>query len=73
MNATTPAFHRSSRTAMSLNTDPATGQRVQTLNTSTLEMGWEAGELRIRCAATRVVLDADRARQKRAPSRGAAE
>lgn len=64
MNATTPAFHRSSRTAMSLNTDPATGQRVQTMTTSRLEMAWVAGELRIDCKTSRVQMDMARGRQR---------
>ena len=62
-------FHSSTRTALSVNTDAATGQRVQLLTTSRLEMNWAAGELQVRCKALRVVMDADRAVQR--PMRGA--
>ena len=58
MNATTAPFHSSTRTAMSVNTDPVTGQRVQTMTTSQLELAWVAGELRIACKASRVQMDA---------------
>lgn len=62
-------FHSSTRTALSVNTDAATGQRVQVLTTSRLEMNWAAGELQVRCKALRVVMDADSALQR--PMRGA--
>jgi len=45
--ATGRPFHSSTRTALSLNTDAATGQLVQTMTTSQLELAWVAGELRI--------------------------
>lgn len=60
MNTTTAPFHSSSRTAMSVNTDPVTGQRVQTMTTSQLQLAWVAGELRIACKASRVQMDAAR-------------
>lgn len=57
-------FHESLRTSVSANTDPVTGQRVQTMTTSRLQLAWVAGELRIACKASRVQLDADRALQR---------
>lgn len=51
-------FHESLRTSMSVNTDPVTGQRVQTMTTSQLQLAWVAGELRIACKASRVQMDA---------------
>lgn len=60
MNTITAPFHSSSRTAMSVNTDPVTGQRVQTMTTSQLQLAWVAGELRIACKASRVQMDAAR-------------
>lgn len=51
-------FHSSTRTALSLNTDPATGQRLQVMTTSRLELCWIAGELRIDCRASRMQMDA---------------
>lgn len=63
MNTTTAPFHTSSRSAMSVNTDPVTGQRVQTMTTSQLQLAWVAGELRIACKASRVQMDAARERQ----------
>lgn len=62
MNTTTAPFHTSSRSAMSVNTDPVTGQRVQTMTTSQLELAWVAGELHIACKASRVQLDVERGR-----------
>ena len=50
--------HSSTRTAMSVNTDPVTGQRVQTMTTSQLQLAKETGELRIACKASRVQMDA---------------
>ncbi len=70
MNATAAPFHSSCRTAVSLNTDATTGQRVQTMTTSRLELAWVAGELRIACKASRVLLDAAR-EQRRPGARGA--
>lgn len=64
MNAITAPFHSSTRTALSLNTDAATGQRVQTMTTSRLELAWVAGELRIACKASRVLMEATRDRQR---------
>lgn len=64
MNATITPFHSSTRTALSLNTDAATGQRVQTMTTSRLELAWVAGELRIACKASRVQLNAAREQQR---------
>ena len=61
-------FHSSTRTAVSTNLDPATGKRTQVLTNSRLEMGWVAGELRIRCKTTLMNLDPDRAMQR--PMRG---
>ena len=55
-------FHESLRTSMSVNTDPVTGQRVQTMTTSQLELAWVAGELHIACKASRVQLDVERGR-----------
>lgn len=63
-------FHSSTRTALSQNIDPTTGQRLQMMTTSRLELCWLAGELRINCKASRVLLDAMRERQ-RAGARGA--
>ena len=60
--ATGRPFHSSTRTAMSVNTDPVTGQRVQTMTTSQLQLAWVAGELRIACKASRVQMDAARER-----------
>ena len=60
MNATAAPFRSSARSAVSVNTDPVTGQRVQTMTTSRLELAWVAGELRIACKASRVMLDAER-------------
>lgn len=51
-------FHSSTRTALSLNTDPATGQRLQVMTTSRLELCWIAGELRIDCRASRMQMNA---------------
>lgn len=65
MNATITPFHSSTRTALSLNTDAATGQRVQTMTTSQLQLAWVAGELRIACKASRVQMDAAREQQRR--------
>lgn len=48
-------FHSSSRTAISENTLP-TGERVRVMETSRLEMTWRAGELVLRCQASRVML-----------------
>ena len=67
-DATPEPFHSSSRTALSTNLNPATGRRTQVLKTSRLEMGWVAGELRIRCKTTLMNLDPDRAMQR--PMRG---
>ena len=64
MNTTTAPFHSSSRTAMSVNTDPVTGQRVQTMTTSQLQLAWVAGELHIACKASRVQLDVERVRPR---------
>ena len=62
-------FHSSTRTALSTNLDSATGKRIQVLTNSRLEMGWVAGELRIRCKTTLMNLDPDRVVQS--PMRGA--
>lgn len=62
MNATAIPFHTSSRSSLSMNTDPVTGQQVRTMTTSQLELAWVAGELRIACKASRVQLDAERGR-----------
>lgn len=64
MNATAIPFHTSSRSSLSMNTDPVTGQQVRTMTTSQLELAWVAGELRIACKASRVQLDAERGRQR---------
>jgi hypothetical protein len=64
-------FHRSTRTALSLNTDAVTGQHVQVLNTSRLELCWIAGELRIDCRVSQVVMDANRAQRPVWRARGA--
>ncbi|CAN7504285.1 hypothetical protein LJR074_003497 [Acidovorax sp. LjRoot74] len=64
MNTITAPFHSSSRTAMSVNTDPVTGQRVQTMTTSQLQLTWVAGELRIACKASRVQMGAARDKQR---------
>lgn len=72
MNATAAPFHTSARSAVSVNTDPVTGQRVQTMTTSRLELAWVAGELRIACKASRVQMDArqDRLRTGARSARG---
>lgn len=62
MNTTTAPFHTSSRSSLSMNTDPVTGQQVRTMTTSQLELAWVAGELRIACKASRVQLDVERGR-----------
>ncbi|CAN7368868.1 hypothetical protein [Acidovorax sp. LjRoot117] len=67
MNPTPAVFHRSTRTSVALNTDPATGQRTQTLRTSALEMVWVGEDLCIRYVASQATLDPDRAR--RSPGR----
>lgn len=64
MNATASPFHTSARSAVSVNTNPVTGQRVQTMTTSRLELAWVAGELRIACKASRVQLDTARGRER---------
>jgi|GEM_PF-1837939 len=64
MNAATTPFHSSTRTGLSLNADPSTGQHTQVLTTSRLELRWLAGELRIDCRASRVVMDASRLPQR---------
>lgn len=64
-------FHSSTRTALSLNTDGATGQRTQALATSRLEMHWVAGELHIACRTSRMVMDAERVRSVEQRTRGA--
>jgi len=53
-------FHSSSRTSMSENIDLATGRAARVMRTSRLEMRWEAGELRLRCACSTVVLSGER-------------
>lgn len=40
-------FHSSTRTAFSLNVDPATGLSTQVVSTAKLEMRWISGELRL--------------------------
>ena len=67
MNPTPAVFHRSTRTAVSLNTDPATGRSVQTLHTSLLEMRWVGDLLDIRYVTSRATVDPDRPR--RSPGR----
>jgi len=54
---TTP-FHRSSRTSISENLNPATGRREQVMSTSRMEFFWVAGELVINCRGSRVAVDA---------------
>lgn len=49
-------FHSSTRTALSQNIDPASGQRKRVLTTSRLELAWQAGELVVRCAVARTVI-----------------
>jgi hypothetical protein len=64
-------LHSSTRTAVSMNTDPQTGVRTQVLTTSRLELEWTGAELRIRFVGTRVLLDAYRqARPRFARARG---
>jgi len=53
-------LHTSTRTAVSMNTDPDTGVRTQVLTTSRMELEWMGAELRIRFAGSRVLLDAYR-------------
>lgn len=69
MSSTRPAatlapFHSSTRTALSQNIDPTTGQRLQVMTTSRLELCWLAGELRIDCKTSRVVMDAPTTKQR---------
>ena len=66
--ALTTPICEATRTALSTNLDSATGKRIQVLTNSRLEMGWVAGELRIRCKTTLMNLDPDRAMQR--PMRG---
>jgi hypothetical protein len=40
--------------------NPETSAREQTLTTSQLELSWRAGELHIRCRASRVVMCVER-------------
>ena len=77
MSSTRPAttltpFHCSSRTAVSLNPDIDSGQRLQVMTTSRLELCWIAGELRIDCRASRGQMDAlqDRPRTDARGTRG---
>lgn len=60
--ATAGLVHSSTRTALSANTDTATGVRTQVLRSSRLEMWWEAGELRVRCHSSNVMLASGRGR-----------
>ncbi|MES2187972.1 MAG: hypothetical protein V4505_25700 [Pseudomonadota bacterium] len=55
-------FHVSTRSSVSENTDAVTLQRSQVMTVSRLEMGWEAGQLQIRCAASRLALTGSGAR-----------
>lgn len=49
-------FHSSTRTALSRNVDPDSGQHTRVLTTSRLELAWQAGELVIRCSVARVAM-----------------
>lgn len=60
MNITNQPFHSSTRTSISTNVNQATKAREQVLTTSELQMTWEAGELQIRCRASRVVMSGER-------------
>lgn len=53
-------LHSSTRTAVSMNTDPQTGVRTQVLTTSRLELEWTGAELRVKFVGSRVLLDAYR-------------
>lgn len=67
--AVTP-FHTSTRTAVSVNTDPDTGRREQVLMTSQLELSWIAGELSVRFRSSRLVVNAVRTQRRVARARG---
>jgi len=58
--ATLAPFHSSTRTSLSQNVDAQTGRAARVMRTSRLEMRWEAGELRLRCDCSTVVLEGDR-------------
>lgn len=58
-------LHSSTRTAVSMNTDPDTGVRTQVLTTSRLELEWIGAEVHIRFTASRVLLDAYRQQRAR--------
>lgn len=60
MHLNTQPFHASTRTSVSTNVNPETSAREQTLTTSQLELSWRAGELHIRCRASRVVMCVER-------------
>lgn len=49
-------FHSSTRTALSQNLDPDSGQHTRVLTTSRLELAWQAGELVVRCSVARVAV-----------------
>lgn len=63
--------HRSTRTAISENSDPATGSRIQVLRTSELRMEWISDTLYVRYSGTAISIDVDGARERRA-ARGSA-
>ena len=67
--AVTP-FHTSTRTAVSVNTDPDTGRREQVLMTSQLELSWIAGELSVCCRSSRLVVNAVRTQRRVARTGG---
>lgn len=63
--------HRSTRTAISENTDSATGARIQVLRTSELRMDWVGDSLYVRYSGTAISIDVDRARERLAARRTA--
>ncbi|MDH1251038.1 hypothetical protein N5C67_00075 [Comamonas thiooxydans] len=72
MHITNQPFHSSTRTAISTNVSPETKAREQVLTTSELQMTWNAGELQIRCRASRVVMSGERRQAMARRARGAA-
>lgn len=52
--------HESSRTSISVNTDPHTGLTERSLRNSRLLMHWEGGEVRVRFESSAIKLDGQR-------------
>lgn len=52
-------MHESVRTAVATNRNPETGSVERVLSNSRLTLSWEAGELKVRCACSRVQLSGE--------------